>query len=123
MRALVIDDSRAAREILGDILAGCGFEVLKAGNGLEGMQLLRRSGRVDVVLVDWIMPEMDGFTFLRAVRADRTFDTVRLMVVTTETEMPKVAKALEAGAGEYVMKPVTKEMIEEKLKLLGIAVA
>ncbi len=122
MQALVVDDSRATREILADILLEIGFNVLKAEHGLDGLRMLRESGKIDVVLVDWIMPEMDGLCFIRAVRADRAFDAVRLMMVTTQTEMPKVASALDSGADEYVMKPVTREMIEEKLKLLGIAV-
>jgi len=123
MKALVVDDSRVAREILGDILVDLGFDVLKAADGLEGLQVLRQSDKVGLVLVDWVMPEMDGVDFIRTVRADPTLDGVRLMMVTTQTEMPKVATALDSGADEYVMKPVTKDMIEEKLKVLGLPVA
>ena len=122
MQALVVDDSKTAREIVADILAEIGFDVLKAANGLEGLQVLQRSGKVALVLVDWVMPELDGLGFIRAVRADQALDGIKLMMVTTQTEMPKVAKALDSGADEYVMKPVTKEMIEDKLKLLGITV-
>jgi two-component system chemotaxis response regulator CheY len=54
------------------------------------------------------------------VRDDRAFDGMLLMMVTTETEMSQVIKALEAGANEYVMKPFTKDVVVEKLELLGL---
>lgn len=121
MRALVIDDSRATRTILKQILKEIGFEVSEAGHGREALERLKEIGAPDLALVDWNMPEMDGFEFVRAVRADHAYDSMRLMMVTTETEMEQVAKALEAGANEYVMKPFTKDVILEKLDLLGIA--
>jgi two-component system chemotaxis response regulator CheY len=122
MRALVIDDSRTAREILSDMLGDLGFEVLKAQDGREGLRCLKEAGPVDVVLVDWIMPELDGIEFIRAVRADEGQRELLIMMVTSQTDMPEVASALEAGADEYVMKPVTREMMVEKLNLLGITV-
>lgn len=122
MRALVIDDSKSAREILGDILKGIGFDVLKAKDAREGMTILAEIGRADIVLVDWLMPGMNGVEFIHAVRANPAYRGVPLMMVTTETEMPQVARALEAGADEYVMKPVTREMILEKLNLLGVTI-
>lgn len=121
MRALVVDDSRATRTILRRILKEIGFEVSEAGHGREALERLKEIGTPDLALVDWNMPEMDGFEFVRAVRADHAYDSMRLMMVTTETEMEQVAKALEAGANEYVMKPFTKDVILEKLDLLGIA--
>jgi two-component system chemotaxis response regulator CheY len=120
MRALVIDDSKTMRRILGRILLQAGFEVEEAGNGCEGLQRLGQPGQTDVVLVDWNMPEMDGLAFVRTVRADPAFESVRLMMVTTEAELARVATALDAGADEYVMKPFTEDVIREKLELLGI---
>ncbi|MBI4396260.1 MAG: response regulator, partial [Elusimicrobia bacterium] len=81
---------------------------------------LREVGTADLALVDWNMPEMNGYEFIKSVRADHSHDNMRLMMVTTETEIAQVAKALEAGANEYVMKPFTKDMIMEKISLLGI---
>ena len=66
------------------------------------------------------MPEMNGLEFVHAVRADYRFDTLPLMMVTTETEMDKVTSALGEGVNEYVMKPFTRDVILEKLQLLGI---
>jgi two-component system chemotaxis response regulator CheY len=85
------------------------------------MDQLPTLGKVDLALVDWNMPEMDGYEFVRAVRAEHMYDGVLLMMVTTETEMENVVRALAAGANEYVMKPFTQEVILEKLQLFGMA--
>jgi len=121
VRALIIDDSKAMRSILSRMLRGLGFEVLEAGNGREGLQRLEENSKVDLALVDWNMPEMNGLEFVRTVRAEQSYDGVLLMMVTTETEMGNVVKALAAGANEYVMKPFTQEVILEKLQIFGLA--
>src|SRR5262249_8150313 len=98
-----------------------GYDVAEAGNGCEGLERLRHSGETDLVLVDWNMPEMDGLSFVRAVRAHAAYQAVRLVMVTTELDLSRVAAALDAGANEYVMKPFTDEVIRQKLELLGVA--
>lgn len=122
MRAIVIDDSRAMRAILRQALTPMGCQVLEAGNGREALaKLAAEPSPPDVALVDWNMPEMNGFDFVRAVRADHRHDSMKIMMVTTETEMERVAQALEAGADEYVMKPFTVGILADKLGMLGLA--
>jgi len=120
MKALVVDDSKAIRSIIGKHLKALGFEVFEADSGVDALMQLKKMGGADIVLLDWNMPEMDGFEFLSRVRADDEFSELRVMMVTTESEMSQVAKALEAGANEYLMKPFTKEGLLEKLVLLGL---
>jgi two-component system, chemotaxis family, chemotaxis protein CheY len=120
MKALVIDDSRTMRTILARILKQLGFETAEAEHGRAGLARLREVGTVDLALVDWNMPEMNGYDFLQAVRADRAYDAMRVVMVTTEADLEHVQRALVAGANEYVMKPFTSEMLAEKLALLGI---
>ena len=120
MNAIVIDDSKAVRSILTNFLEELGFEVTQAGDGEEALEQLKRNGETTVAMVDWNMPNMDGYDFIRAVRSNQAYDSTRLVMVTTETEMSQVTKALDAGADEYVMKPFTKEMIVEKLDMLGL---
>jgi two-component system chemotaxis response regulator CheY len=121
MRALIIDDSRAMRALLGRILGELGFETAEAGDGREGLEHLRQHGAPDLVLVDWNMPRMSGIEFVQAVRAVRDYDALRLIMVTTETEMTRVVKALGAGLDAYVMKPFTKEAVVEQLERIGLA--
>src|SRR5258707_6121445 len=104
MHVLIIDDSRAMRSILSHILRQLGCEVSEACNGRDALGRLGQIDRVDLALVDWNMPEVNGIEFVRQVRADARYNDLRLMMVTTETEASQVATALQAGANEYVMK-------------------
>ncbi len=122
MRALVIDDSKSIRSILTKILSGVGFEVDEAANGLEALELIKKE-KVDLALVDWNMPDMDGCEFIQIVRKSTAYKDMRLIMVTTETAITKVAEALEAGADEYVMKPFSREVILEKLALIGMNIS
>jgi len=120
MRALIVDDSRTVRAIIGKTLRELGMEVVEAGNGREGVAQMHAVAGIELVLVDWNMPEMNGLEFVEAVRAERAFDAVRIMMVTTETEHAQVMRALEAGANEYLMKPFTPEVLVAKLGLLNV---
>ena len=119
MLAIVIDDSRAMRGIIKRVLKGMGFDTLEAGDGQEALAVLANSPRPDLAMVDWNMPNMNGFEFLKSIRADRAFDEMKLTMVTTEIEMSQIALALEAGANEYVMKPFTEEAMRDKISLMG----
>lgn len=122
MNALVIDDSRVVRSILRHMLGELGFQVQEASNGREGIDALGRGSAPDVVFVDWNMPVMNGLEFVCAVRSDASRAELPLVMVTTESEMESVSKALEVGASEYIMKPFDRDIVREKLQILGIAV-
>jgi two-component system chemotaxis response regulator CheY len=120
MRALVIDDSRVVRHIIGDILKALGMEVLEAGDGVEGLEQMQMAPDIELVLVDWNMPRMNGLDFIMALRSQRAFHSVRILMVTSEAEVDQVTRALKAGADEYLMKPFTKEVLIAKLNLLDV---
>jgi two-component system chemotaxis response regulator CheY len=120
MRALIVDDSKAMRMILGRTLLELGFDISESGDGRQALDLLNRGEQVNLMLVDWNMPVMNGYELIRAVRANALLTDVRIMMVTTETSLANVEKALAAGANEYLMKPFTKELLVEKLALLGL---
>jgi len=115
---MVVDDSRAVRMILSRSLAELGYDVCAAADGAEALTLLR--AEMSIVLVDWNMPHMNGLEFLERLRADPRYASVKVVMVTTETEVSQMVKALAAGANEYVMKPFTKEILAEKLRMLGL---
>jgi two-component system chemotaxis response regulator CheY len=119
VRAIVIDDSRAMRMILKRSLSALGFECAEAEDGKVALHRLQESDPFELALVDWNMPNMNGFELLCAVRKDHSFDDMKIMMVTTENEMERVTTAMKAGADEYVMKPFTDEIIREKLLILG----
>ena len=121
MYALIIDDSRAMRRILRQIVEPLGFRILEAGNGQEGLDRLREHfPDVELTLVDWNMPVMNGLEFVKTVRADDQYQQMKIAMVTTETEAAQMARALMAGVDEFVMKPFTSEILIEKLRLIGV---
>ncbi len=122
MQSLVIDDSRAMRMILARMLRELGFDVAEAANGREGLDQLVAGPAPDLVLVDWNMPEMNGIDFLEQMRRPPYSCVAKVVMVTTETEIPQVMRALGAGADEYLMKPFNKDSVVDKLHLLGFEV-
>ncbi len=120
MRALIVDDSRAIRRIIAGMLAELGYSISEAGNGCEALQRVQEIDTPDVVLVDWNMPEMNGIELIKMLRCKPDYSNVPILMVTTETEMDRMAQAFVAGANEYLMKPFSRDMILEKLELLGV---
>jgi two-component system chemotaxis response regulator CheY len=121
VRALIVDDSRAMRRIVGRILVDAGYEVLEAGDGQQAIDVLEAEADLPVLAcVDWNMPVMDGLTFITEVRKRPEWRSITLMMVTTESEQDRIVRALAAGAHEYLIKPFTGEALMEKLDLLGL---
>ena len=120
MRALIVEDSPEIRDLIALLMEGLGFETLQEEDGKAGLRALKKAGKIDVVLVDLYMPVMDGFEFIQAVRADPALQKTPIMMVTTDSGQSNVQRALELGANEYVMKPFTRDMIQAKLRFLGV---
>jgi two-component system chemotaxis response regulator CheY len=119
--ALVVDDSKATRMILARTLKEFGYTVAEAADGKEALlELSQLKQAPELILTDWNMPVMNGLEFLREVRKAERFAASTVVMVTTRTEMDQIVEALEAGANEYVMKPFTKEILGDKLRLLKL---
>ena len=122
-KMLIVDDSKAMRGFLAHIASELSFQTEEAEDGRAGLaKLIKNDPREPfaVALVDWDMPNMNGFELVQAVRRNQDFNSVKLMMVTTQNSLERVATALEAGADDFLMKPVTKESLEEKLQILGL---
>lgn len=123
MKMLVIDDSKAMRGFLCHLAKEFAFTTQEAEDGRAGLDVLNKNDPTepfDIALVDWDMPRMTGIEFVRYVRNNRNYDDLKLMMVTTNNTEEKIGMALEAGANDFLMKPVTKESLEEKLMILGL---
>lgn len=120
MRAMVLDDEEDVRRLLGLMVSRLGFDVSEGANGQEGLDLLQEPTPVDVILLDWRMPEMDGPAFLKAVQKNPAHKNIPVMMLTGLNEMDDVATALKLGAKEYLMKPITQRTLKEKLSILGL---
>ena len=122
LKFLVVDDFSTMRRIVCNLLRELGFSNFdEAEDGVQALQKLRNRP-FDFVVSDWNMPNMNGLELVLAIRRQKAYGEVKLMMVTTESELHQIARALAAGADEYVTKPFTPDVIVEKLELLGLPV-
>jgi two-component system, chemotaxis family, chemotaxis protein CheY len=116
---LVVDDSSVIRKIASRILGEMNFRIIEAEDGAQALEACKQQ-LPDAVLLDWNMPVMDGFEFLTCLRRMPGGDQPKVVFCTTETDVAHIARALHAGANEYIMKPFDKEIVEAKFQEAGL---
>jgi two-component system, chemotaxis family, chemotaxis protein CheY len=116
---LVADDSSVIRKVARRILEKLDFQIVEAEDGEQALEACR-SAMPDAVLLDWNMPRMDGYEFLRNLRRLPDGDRPKVVFCTTENDVAHIARALHAGANEYIMKPFDKEIVEAKFQEVGL---
>ena len=116
---LVVDDSSVVRKIARRILTELGFDVIEAEDGEKALEACFVA-LPEAILLDWNMPVMDGYEFLLRLRSLPGGDAPKVVFCTTENDVAHIARALEAGANEYIMKPFDKEIIAIKLQEVGL---
>ena len=113
MKIMLVDDSRTIRNIQKNVLAQLGHtDVVEAGDGNEALNMLGQNP-VDLMLVDWNMPNMDGITLVRKVREKDK--ATPIIMCTTEAQKDRVIEAIKAGVNNYVVKPFNVETLAEKI--------
>jgi len=118
MKILVVDDFSTMRKIIKNILQQFGFSnIEEAEDGRIALARLQKGG-VDFVISDWNMPNMMGIDLLRSVRSDEKLKALPFLMVTAESQKENVLQAVQAGVSNYIVKPFTAEVMEEKLKLI-----
>jgi two-component system chemotaxis response regulator CheY len=120
MRAMVVDDAMTVRMFHRVILEGAGFAVDEAMNGMEALErALVAEAPPDLLLVDVNMPKMDGYAFLRRVRAEPTLRDIPAIMITTEREAHDAERAFAAGANLFFVKPMRPEMLARFARMLA----
>jgi two-component system chemotaxis response regulator CheY len=115
MKILVVDDMSTMRRIVKNILKQLGFaNVEEAENGQEGLDKLKAGG-FGFVVSDWNMPVMTGIEMLRAIRADAAIKAIPVLMVTAEAQQENLVEAVKAGVSNYIVKPFTAEVLQEKI--------
>ncbi len=115
-RALVVDDSLVNRLVLVRQLAALGIEALEAENGLLALELLRtRPSAIDLVLLDVMMPEMDGYETLAAMKADEAIRRIPVIIVSGVEELDSVVRCIELGATDYLTKPINPRILDARI--------
>lgn len=107
---LAVDDSNSLRQLLAATLTDAGHKVTQAKDGAEGLALAQKSG-FDLVISDINMPNMDGITLLRRLRALPAFRSTPILVLTTEMDPERKKQAKEAGATGWIVKPFNPEQL------------
>jgi len=119
---LIVDDSKAMRTFLSSLAEELSFTVAEAFDGRDALDILIKNDPRDpfeITLVDWDMPRMNGLELVQHLRRNHDFDGLRILMVTTANSLEKISEALGAGANDFLMKPVTKDALTEKLQILG----
>ena len=117
---LIVDDSEFVRSYHSYILQQAHFQVITAVDGSDGLEKLYTNS-CDLVLTDINMANMDGYEFIRRVRADRKYSYLPIIIVSTESEGKDKTKGFEAGANLYIVKPSTPEMMIENIRMMMAA--
>lgn len=120
-RILVIDDIASMRELVKNTLKGLGYKYIQeATDGDEGLRTLLQSNavgtQIQLIISDWNMPNMKGLELLKQVRATAEWSTLPFILLTSEAERDQVTEAVLAGVSQYIVKPFSAKIFEEKLK-------
>jgi len=116
---LVVDDSAVVRRVARRILEGLAFRISESEDGEKALELCR-ADMPDAILLDWNMPVMDGYAFLKQLRRIPGGDAPKVVFCTTENDVVHIARALHAGANEYIMKPFDREIVTAKFQEVGL---
>ncbi len=116
---LIVDDSAVIRKVAKHIVEGLQFETDEAEDGSIALKKCREQ-MPDAVLLDWNMPQMDGLTFIKALREEENGKKPKVIFCTTENDAGHISMALTAGADEFVMKPFDKTILETKFQQVGL---
>ena len=114
---LVVDDDEIMRSAARESLAEAGFSVSEAENGVMAMQALEK-GRPDIILLDVMMPEMDGFATARAVRQLAGFELVPILIMTALDDLDSINRAYEAGATDFITKPINWVILVQRVRYM-----
>ena len=114
MKVLLVDDSKTMRNIQKSILTQLGYTQIE--EACDGLDALSKVGafQPELLLVDWNMPNMDGLTFVKKFRESGNKNPI--IMVTTEAEKIRVVEAIKAGVNNYVVKPFTPDVLQERIK-------
>lgn len=116
---LVVDDSSVIRKVARRILEDLSFEIDEAEDGKVALDLCETK-MPDAILLDWNMPVMDGLEFLSELRNMPDGEKPRVVFCTTENDVGHIARAIRAGANEYIMKPFDREIVQNKFQEVGL---
>ena len=115
MKVLIVDDSNSIIMVVSQMLTEAGHEPLRAKDGQEAVELIESGKQVDLILLDWNMPNMTGLDFLKY-NFEKNITSSPIVMMTTENKPDKIREALQFGAREYIIKPFTQDILISKIQ-------
>lgn len=115
---MVVDDSKTIRNLLAFVMKAEGFKVTTAEDGLDAVEKLYNMGTVDLIVSDVNMPRMDGFTFIKTIRAQDAYKDIPIIVLSTEGQEKDIQTGMTLGANLYMVKPAQPEKMVKNIKML-----
>jgi len=116
MKILLVDDFATMRKVIKNLLKTTGYtNIVEAEDGVTALKALK-SVKVDFIISDWNMPNMSGLELLKAVRADKDLAGLPFLMVTAEGLKENVLAAVKEGVSNYIVKPFTAEVLNEKIE-------
>jgi len=116
MKLLMVDDSMITRKIIKAVADVLQMETEEAQDGIEALETLSKKYKeIDLILLDWNMPEMSGYDVLVNIKSKNEYRNIPVMMVTTEGQKSNIVAAVRAGAANYLTKPFTASELETKI--------
>jgi two-component system chemotaxis response regulator CheY len=120
LQLLLVDDSRTVRLAARRMLQRDGVELFEAAHGGEALDVLNRLPNLAAILLDWMMPVMDGLTLLKTIRGDRALPQPKILMCSRLDDPRQIGQALDYGADEYILKPFNEDILRSKFRLAGL---
>ena len=116
MKVLIVDDSSVTRKIIKAVVDELQMETEEAEDGIEALEKISQKYKeLDLILLDWNMPEMNGYDVLVELKSSDKYKDIPVMMVTTEAQRSHIVAAIRMGAANYLTKPFTVEELEIKI--------
>lgn len=122
-QVLIIDDCDITVRMLAKVMSDLGFDAIGLASADLARDILSQDHAPDLILMDWMMPGMSGLELISWLRGSHPHKDTPILMVTAKDGISQVEEALTAGANEYIIKPFSRESIEEKLSILGFDAA
>jgi len=117
MKTLVVDDFATMRKIVKNVLKQIDItDVTEAENGKQALEILKGNQGFELIVSDWIMPEMTGIEFLKACKGDEAIKKIPFIMVTAEAQKDSVIEAIKGGVDNYIVKPFTPDKLQEAIQ-------
>ncbi|MDH3392442.1 MAG: response regulator [Desulfobulbaceae bacterium] len=119
LKVLIVDDFELPRRLIRNMLNELGYEnhanILEAVDGVDALNVLQCNA-VDLIICDWVMPNMSGLELLKTVRQDEKYSKIPFIMVTAEAEKEKIMDAIKSGVSQYIVKPFAADALYKKMQ-------